>query len=192
MRLFVALDLPWELRERLARLAGGIPGARWLPVENYHLTLRFIGEAPPHRAEEIDLALGTLRGRGFPLSLAGLGTFARNGRETALWAGVERNPALDHLQSKIETALQRAGLEPERKRFVPHVTLARLDQAAEAKIAGFLQAHNLFRAGPIQISHFSLFSSLLGHEASAYTAEVEYPLDQSRSNASISASLKPK
>lgn len=177
MRLFVGLDLPWEVRDRIRQLSGGIPGARWLPEENYHVTLRFIGEVPGHLAEEIDHALAALRGRAFDMVFSGVGTFARGGREVALWAGVERNPALDHLQSKIETALQRTGLPPERKRFQPHVTLARLDGAAEERLAGFLQARNLFREGPMRVEHFTLFSSRLGKEASSYTAEVEYPLE---------------
>lgn len=177
MRLFVALDLPWSLRQHLAQLAkAGIPGARWVPPENYHLTLRFIGETQGHRAEDIDHALSGLRARGFTLTLAGVGTFAKGGRSTALWAGVERNQQLDHLQNKIETALQRCGQEPERRRFQPHVTLARLDTMAEAKLASFVQAHNLFRAEAVPMGHFTLFSSLLGKEASVYTAEVEYAL----------------
>ena len=179
MRLFVALDLPWTLRQRLASLAGlGIPGARWVPPENYHLTLRFIGEAPRYLAEEIDHALAALKAREFALTLAGVGTFAKGGRPTALWVGVERNPSLDHLRGKIETALQRVGLEPERRRFNPHVTLARLDNATEVKLAGFVQAHNLFRSDPVPVEHFTLFSSLLGKEQSVYTAEVEYELGQ--------------
>jgi 2'-5' RNA ligase len=177
MRLFIGLDLPWSLKERLAVLGGGIPGARWVPAENYHMTLRFIGEVQAPRAEEIDLAMAALRGRAFSLTLAGMGTFAKGGRDTQLWVGVERNQQLDHLQSKIENALQRAGLEPERRRFTPHVTLARLDNATPAKIAGFVQAHNLFRADPMPVDHFTLFSSQLGKEASVYTAEVEYKLD---------------
>jgi 2'-5' RNA ligase len=176
MRLFVALDLPWELRERLALLAGGIPGARWVPSENHHLTLRFIGEMPKHRAEEIDEALAALRAPGFALTLAGIGTFGKGSKPVSLWAGVERNPALDHLQSKIETALQRAGLEPERRRFAPHVTLARLDNVPEAKLASYVQAHNLFRAEAVQVGHFTLFSSRLGKEQAVYTPEVEYEL----------------
>lgn len=177
MRLFVGLDLPWSLRERLAMLAGaGIAGARWVPPENYHLTLRFIGETPGHKAEEIDMALAGLRARGFSLTLSGVGTFTRGGRSTALWVGVERNPQLDHLQTKIETALQRAGLQPERRRFQPHVTLARLDNANEGKVVSFVQAHNLFRAEPVPVEHFTLFSSQLGKEASVYTPEVEYEL----------------
>ena len=176
MRLFVGLDLPWPLRNRLSMLAGGVPGARWIPEENYHITLRFIGEVAAHQAEEIDHALAALRARGFPLVLAGVGTFNRAGRETTLWVGVERSPQLDLLQSKIETALQRAGLEPERRRFAPHVTLARLDNPAQTKLAAYVQANNLFRAEPVPIEHFTLFSSRLGKEASVYTAEVDYAL----------------
>lgn len=176
MRLFVGLDVPWEIRSRLDALGGGIPGARWVPDENYHVTLRFIGEVPNFQAEEIDHALAALRGRAFDLVFSGVGTFAKGGREVSLWAGVERNQALDHLQSKIETALQRAGLSPERRRFQPHVTLARLDGSAEARLAAFVQAHNLFREGPVRMEHFTLFSSVLGKEGPVYTAEVEYPL----------------
>jgi 2'-5' RNA ligase len=176
MRLFVALELPWEIKQRLGVLAGGIPGARWVKPENYHVTLRFIGETPKHQAEEIDAALASLRAPGFPLVIAGIGTFHKGGRAIAIWAGVERNPQLDRLQSKIETALQRTGLEPERRRFAPHVTLARLDNVPETKVAAFVQAHNLFRAEPVAMEHFTLFSSRQGKEQPVYTPEVEYEL----------------
>jgi 2'-5' RNA ligase len=176
MRLFVGLDLPWQTKQQLAMLGGGIPGARWVPVENYHLTLRFIGEVPPHRAEEIDGALAALRGRGFPLVLTGVGTFAKGGQENALWMGVEKNPALEALRAKVETALQRAGCEPERRRFSPHVTLARLKEPPAAKLAAFMQHHNLFRTEPMPVEHFVLFSSRQGKEAAVYIPEVEYAL----------------
>jgi 2'-5' RNA ligase len=176
MRLFVALDLPWDLKRQLARLCHGLSGARFVPEENFHLTLRFIGDAEPMEAEEIDHALAAIRAPAFDLDFAGLGTFSRNGRPAALWVGVDRNAALDHVQGKIETALRRAGCEPERRKFTPHVTLARLDNVPEAKIVAFMQAHNLFRAAPVRIEHFTLFSSILGHAGSTYTPEVEYPL----------------
>ena len=191
MRLFVGLDLPWEVRERLDQLCGGVPGARWVPDENYHVTLRFIGEVPGHLADEIDHALAALRARAFELVFSGMGTFAKGGREVALWAGIARNPALDHLQGKIETALQRTGLGPERRRFQPHVTLARLDGADPGRLAGFLQARNLFRLGPVPMNHFTLFSSRLGKEASVYTAEVDYPLAQAKSSAASQDGPEP-
>jgi 2'-5' RNA ligase len=177
MRLFVALDMPWSVREQLAALCGtGIPGARWVPPENYHLTLRFIGDIPGHVARDVDDALLAIRARGFALTLTGMGTFAKGGVSNALWVGVERTASLDHLRNKIETALQRCGLEPERRRFQPHVTLARLDNPAEAKVAAFVQAHNLFRTEPIPVEHFTLFSSLLNKDHAVYTPEAEYEL----------------
>ena len=176
MRLFVALDLPSALRERLAWMAGGLPGARWVPPENYHLTLRFVGEVPGYQADEIDHALANLEAPGFTLELSGVGSFEKGGRLTSLWAGVDRNPALDHLQAKIETALQRAGLDRDRRRFVPHVSLARVDNVPEAKVAAWIASHNLFRSQPVTVGHFTLFSSLLGKEQAVYTPEVEYDL----------------
>ena len=176
LRLFVALDLPAECRADVSALAGGIPGAKWVPPDNYHLTLRFIGEIENWRAQEVDDALSVIRGTSFELSLRGVGTFEKAGRIHALWVGAERNDALAHLQNKIETALQRIGLAPERKRFSPHVTIARTDRAPPDKVIAYVQAHNLFRAAPVQVGHFTLFSSRLGKEASVYTPEVDYDL----------------
>ncbi len=176
LRLFVALDLPETIRHELSTIAHGIPGARWVPEENYHLTLRFIGACENWQAHDVDEALAGIRARPFELSLGGLGTFERQGRVQALWVGAQRSEALSLLQSKIENALRRVGLESERRRFAPHVTLARTDGADPAKIAAFMQRHNLFRAAPVRIDRFTLFSSHLGRECASYTPEVEYDL----------------
>lgn len=178
IRLFVALALPAMVKAQLALLAGGgIPGARWVPPENYHLTLRFIGEVESWRAEEVDAALANIRAPGFELSLRGLGTFEKGGRISALWVGAEKNEGLAFLQAKVETALQRAGFEPERRRFAPHVTLARTERAAPEKLIAYVQAHNLFRAPPVPVEHFTLYSSHLGKEQALYVPEVEYELN---------------
>ena len=176
MRLFVALDLPRVLRDTLSGLCGGLSGARWAAPENLHLTLRFIGEVRRDRAEEIDLALHALRGRRFALSVSGTGVFERGGRPSVLWAGIERCQPLDHLQNKIETALQRAGVASERRRFQPHVSLARVEAVAETLLAGWVQSHNLLRIGPVPIDSFTLFSSQPGPDQPFYTAEVDYEL----------------
>ena len=176
MRLFVALDLPAALRQRLSFMAGGLPGARWVSPENYHVTLRFIGELPGWRAEEVDAALAAVRAPGFTLQLAGVSVLHKGAKTSGLRVNVERNPALDHLQSKIETALQRVGLDPERRRFAPHVTLAKVEGVAEDRLAAWVQSHNLFRSDPLAVEHFTLFSSLLGKEQAYYRPEVEYAL----------------
>ena len=180
IRLFVALSLPDALRDELSMMCGGIPGARWVPEENYHLTLRFIGEVPGWQAQEVDEALAGVRAPGFDLTLRGVGTFQKAGRIAALWVGVEKTEPLLFLQAKVETALQRIGLEPERKRFAPHVTLARTDRAAPDKAIAFVQAHNLFRAAPVPVDGFTLYSSRLGKEQAVYEREVEYGLFRAR------------
>ncbi|MGI4747223.1 MAG: RNA 2',3'-cyclic phosphodiesterase [Janthinobacterium lividum] len=178
MRLFVAIDLPRSLRQRLAGLYGSLPGALWVAPENIHLTLRFIGETRPDVADEIDHALRSLRGRRFDLALQQTGMFTRAGpRGTAtLCAGVARNEPLDHLRCKIENALQRVGIAPERRRFQPHVSLARVDQVPEPVLAGWMQAHNLLRTDSVVIDSFTLFSSQPGPDRPVYTAEVDYEL----------------
>lgn len=176
LRLFVALDLPDAVRHDLATIAHGIPGARWVPEENYHLTLRFIGAIEHWQAHDVDEALAGIRARPFELALGGLGTFERQGRVQALWVGVQRNEALALLQSKVENALRRVGLESERRRFAPHVTLARTEAAEPAKIAAYMQRHNLFRSPAVRVDSFTLFSSHLGRECATYTPEVEYAL----------------
>ncbi|MDW8398177.1 MAG: RNA 2',3'-cyclic phosphodiesterase [Acetobacteraceae bacterium] len=175
-RLFVALDLPDALREALSARATGLPHAKWVPPENYHLTLRFIGEVEPWRAEEVDECLAALRARPFDLTLAGAGLFQKGGKIHSVWIGAERNDALAALQAKIETALQRIGLPAEKRRFAPHVTLARTERAAPEKCIAWVQANNLFRAATVRMEEFTLFSSRLGKEASVYTPEAAYAL----------------
>ncbi|MGE4480298.1 RNA 2',3'-cyclic phosphodiesterase [Acidocella sp.] len=176
MRLFVALDLPWDVKEQLSDLSCNLPGARWVPEENFHLTLRFIGEANRLQAEEIDHALSALRGRGFLFTLSGLGWFEKNGRVNMLYAGVERNEHLARLQTKVETALHRVGLAPDRRRFTPHVTLARMDMPVTPALSGFVRANNLYRSAPIRADNVTLFSSFLGKDQPTYTPEAEYAL----------------
>jgi len=177
VRLFVALDLPETVRERLGALTQArLPGARWVPPENMHLTLRFVGEVDHGLADDIDAALAGISARGFSLTLEGIGVFESGRRLHALWAGVERNAALEHLRAKVESAVVRTGCAPERRKFSPHVTLARLDQPDGAKLGGFLHDHGLFRLGPVAVEHFTLFSSRLGRDGAHYTAEADYAL----------------
>ncbi|MCQ8277270.1 RNA 2',3'-cyclic phosphodiesterase [Acetobacteraceae bacterium KSS8] len=181
IRLFVAIDLPWTVRETLVGLCGGLTGVRWTAPENLHLTLRFVGEVRGDVADEVDCALQALRGRRFGLALSGAGVFERGGhrgtpRSANLWAGIARDERLEHLQAKIETALQRAGLPAERRRFQPHVTLARVDAVPPDALAAWLKAHNLLRTEPVEINSFTLFSSQHGPDQPVYTPEVTYEL----------------
>jgi 2'-5' RNA ligase len=176
IRLFVGVGLPEDVAARLAGICGGVPGARWVDPESFHLTLRFVGDVPVDVGDDVHDALGALRFPAFDLELAGVGHFDTGGEVRALWAGVAKSPALAQLQRAIEAALVRIGLPREERRFTPHVTLARLQDAPVPRVSDFLARHALFRAGPFAVGHFTLFSSHRRADGPIYRAEAEYPL----------------
>jgi 2'-5' RNA ligase len=175
LRLFVGIEFPPELKLRLSLLSTGMPGARWVDAGNFHLTLRFIGEVRRDVAADIDEALGRLRARRFTLQLAGVGIFGGD-KPRQLWVGVEREPELVSLRVKIEQALIRIGLDPEPRKFVPHVTLARLRDPALDELGDFLAANARFRAAPLPVEHFSLIASFPTKAGSIYEDQADYPL----------------
>ncbi len=177
IRLFVGVGLPEDIRLRLASFCLGVPGAKWVEAQNFHLSLRFIGEVDEGQADDIHDALAVVRAREFELSLAGVGHFESAGHVHTLWVGVEKNPELLLLQSRIESALVRVGLEPNGRRYLPHITLARIREGqSNGRISAFLAQNGLFRAGPIAIEQFTLYSSYLRNSGPIYRAEAEYPL----------------
>ena len=177
MRLFVALALPENLAEQLERMCLGLPGAAWVPPENFHLTLRFVGEADGREAADLDAALSGVSGAPFELSLTGLGQFG-NGRKTrSVWAGAQPSQELSALQSRIERAVQTAGFEPESRKFHPHVTLARFSTNPGSKLRTYFAQHALFRTLPFRVAQFHLYSSHLGKGPPQYSREASYPLE---------------
>ena len=179
MRLFIALALPEEVRDDLDRLATGLPGVRWVPMDNYHITLRFLGEVERPDARDIDDALAALRMPQFDLSLSGIGSFGEGRKLRSLWVGVDSHPELTRLQAKVEQAVVRAGQPPEPRRFKPHVTLARCKNGAVPpdKLQKFLAERSLYRSRAFTVEGFTLFSSFLSSSGAIYTPEVEYPLE---------------
>ncbi|MCP5370580.1 MAG: RNA 2',3'-cyclic phosphodiesterase [Hyphomicrobiales bacterium] len=176
MRLFVALPLPAAVRRELAFLQGGLPGARWVDEANLHVTLRFIGEVEGHEAEEIDIALAAVRWPAFDVTVAGVGCFETGKRPRVLWAGIDRNPALAGLRDKVESAVVRAGQEPERRKFKAHVTLARFKTGRNERVGPFVAGHTGFAAGTFRADRFTLFRSHLNHGGPHYEVLAEYPL----------------
>jgi RNA 2',3'-cyclic 3'-phosphodiesterase len=176
IRLFVGLELPEELRLRLTALRGGVPGARWVKPESMHLTVRFIGEVDGGRFDDIALALSRIKAPAFELTLTGISTFGKAHAPHTLWVGVRRNEALGTLHLKVDRALVTTGLEPESRKYSPHVTLARLKEASGLRLGGFVTANSLFSAGPAPIGQFVLFSSFLSKSGAIYKPEVHYPL----------------
>jgi len=175
MRLFVGIALPSDIKMTLVTLCSGLSGTRWVKPESMHVTLRFIGEVDRGAAHDLDSALSDVRVPAFEMRFSGIGNFSKKERLRALWAGVESNPALTLLQSKIEKAVQRAGFAPEGRKFTPHVTLARF-KGQRVDLGHYLEANGAFSSGPFPVEAFTLFESRMGHGGSHYEALSEYPL----------------
>jgi 2'-5' RNA ligase len=174
-RLFVALRPSVTLRRHcLDAIAGGPPGWAWQREEQLHVTLRFIGEVERPLAEDIAAALGSVQASRVELGLHGVGFFDQ-GRQGVLFArAIPRDP-LDALHKKIDRALVSVGLEPDRRAFLPHITLARRRRAATDPSA-WLESHAALSAPPEPVDQFILYESRLGHDGAHYEAVTEYPL----------------
>lgn len=175
IRLFAAIGVPQHICDALPMPDGDIAGVNLVPDENFHITLRFIGEVDNGKARDIDDVLSLIRAARFELELHGLDTFGGKNPH-ALYAGVRPNQALTHLHQKIDAALTRLGHPSDRKKYTPHVTLARLRNAPEHKIAAFIQQNNLFGCEPFAVTEFGLYSSIVHASGSDYTLERTYPL----------------
>lgn len=178
-RLFTALEIPEDLHERLAGLGGGVPKARWVARENYHITLSFIGDVEEHQIADIHDVLEKLRHKAFALTPSGTGRFGTKAPKL-LWAGLEASAPLEALQDKVSNALMRAGFLGESRSYRPHITLAYLgrgDKALEKKVAHWLEATGPFLGPTFEAKHFTLFESSLGHGGSHYRPLHTYPLD---------------
>lgn len=176
MRLFVAIAVPDEARAILSRFACGLPGARWVLPESLHLTLRFVGEIDRRQAEDLDAALSGIRAPAFTLAFDRLGTFGKDRTLHALWLGVVANAPLDHLRDKVESATVRSGFPAERRKFKPHVTLARLKNTPLDRLSEYLELHGGVAVPSFEVEAFTLFRSHLGDEGARYEALADYPL----------------
>ncbi len=176
-RLFVAVDLPETIKQELDDLCSfGMPGVKWVKHEQFHLSLRFIGETADHMFDEISTVISKVRGNSLLLNLKGIGTFPQSKTPRVIWAGVEKNENLFQLRKKVEYQLSQIGIPSEGRKFSPHITLGRIK---EKKIKGFgdyLSRYALFKTEPFEVTEFSLFSSQLSPKGAIYKKEANYQL----------------
>ena len=187
-RLFTALEIPRDAALSLSLLRGGLPGARWIDVENYHITLRFFGDIEGHVADDIANALDRVRRPAFSIGLSGVGAFGSK-KPHAVWAGVTASPDLAALQAEIERICQRLGVPSDPRKFMPHVTLARLRSPNPIDVAGYLSARGNFSAAPFRVGRFVLMSSRDSVGGGPYVVEEVWPLGGADMRSSLSTSL---
>src|ERR1700741_300295 len=163
-RLFIALPVPEDISEELIGLQSGVPDARWIAPENFHVTLCLAGEVQGGAMRDLEEELSDVAGPRFPVAIAGVEQFSSGKQPRALVATVEKNDRLDWLQQKVSTVGRNCGVEIDRRKFRPHVTLARFPSGAETghHIAQFMASFSTFKAGPWLADHFALYSSRPG------------------------------
>ncbi len=175
-RLFVAVDLSAAVKDQLDLLCRGVSGAKWVAPEQLHLTLRFIGEVDGPTLDEIADALAEVRAEPFELTLREVGQFPPGRAPRVLWVGVGKSEALIGLRDRIEAVLVRLGLEPEARKFSPHITLARFKQSRPKTLADFMAHHALFESDSFPVTEFHLYSSHLSSDGAIHTLEASYAL----------------
>ncbi|WP_429814674.1 RNA 2',3'-cyclic phosphodiesterase [Ensifer sp. B1-9] len=178
-RLFTALEIPRNAAMSLSLLRGGLPGARWIDVENYHITLRFIGDVDWRTADEIIDKLDRIERPEFQLQLTGTGAFGSK-KPHSVWAGVTNQPEMYALQAEIERICQRLGLQPDPRKFTPHVTLARLRSSRVEDVVEYLSGRGNFMTSPFTVSRFVLLSSRDSVGGGPYLTEEVFPLHEVR------------
>lgn len=180
-RLFVALEVPRNAAMSLSLLRGGLPGARWIDVENFHITLRFIGDIDGRTADEVVDRLDRIERPEFQLSLSGVGSFGSK-KPHSIYAGVTPAPEMHALQAEIERICQRLGLPADPRKFTPHVTLARLRNARLDDVVGYLSGRGNFFSSPFMVNRFVLMSSKESVGGGPYVTEEVFPLYESVSS----------
>ena len=175
-RLFVAIRPPELVRDLLLDTMEGLAGLRWQEDEQLHLTLRFVGEVERPVAEDLAVALATLRFAPFAIRIAGVGRFDHHKRG-ALWAGVEPRAPLAALAAKVERLCVSVGLPPERRAFHPHITLARGGRGGGTSLDPFLSCYAALRSDDFTVDTVTLYESRLGRDGAHYEAVADYPAE---------------
>lgn len=185
-RLFAALELPHHAVMQLSLLRGGLPGARFIDPENYHITLRFMGDLENHVADEVVAGLDRVKQRSFSLRIDGLGVFGGK-KPHSIFAAPTPCPELFALHEEIDRICFRLGLAPDSRKFTPHITIARLRNVSPEIAAKYLSERGGFFIPQLQIKEFVLMSSRNAIGGGPYICEERYDLGTIHTNIGQSA-----
>lgn len=171
MRLFLSLVPPRDIRAHLIERMHGLTHVRWQGDAQLHATMRFIGETDRHGAEALAMALASERFARIETGLSGFGWFDRKGRVDQLWAGLAPREPLAALHARLDRLCVRAGFDPEARKFVPHVTLARFARSTApepAGVAAWMASQPPLPSNPFGFDELLLMQSHMGNDGSVY------------------------
>lgn len=169
MRLFIAIELPDEIKRQLEGMRTEIPGSRWVPLEQIHLTLAFLGDVDDATLGPLAGALSAIKAPGFNLRFSGTGCFPDRRHPRVLWGGLEPEPLLISLASLVREAVLGCNIPLEERPFSPHITLARLKFHALREVGEFLDQSRMQTMPQVSVREFALFQSLLTSEGAVHT-----------------------
>lgn len=176
MRLFIAIELPDVVKRIFGRIRADIPGSRWVPAEQLHVTLSFLGEVDDITLKLLTEELATIQAPGFSVRFSGTGCFPNRHRPRVLWVGLEPEPLLISLASQVRKAVLACNIPQEERPFSPHITLARLRFPANREVDAFLDQSRQPEIPPITVGEFILFRSRLTPQGAIHTPIRGFPL----------------
>lgn len=177
MRLFIALALPDPVRNAIASLSEPLQGLSWTRPEQWHLTLRFLGDVTEEQLDRMRERLATVRVEPFILPIEGVGTFPPRRPPKIVWVGVGAgHPRLHQLRQRIDDAILGTGFPLDVRTFHPHVTIARCTADAGPALARWIRMHGEFLAPPFRVEAFDLYSSELRPTGAVHTLVLRFPL----------------
>ena len=175
-RLFIALDLPEDIRLQVFGMGTSLGRTRPVPLEQIHLTLKFIGDVDGATALDIRDSLATISHFVGNISLKAPGVFPPRGNPRVLWVGIEPQDQVRRLHRKIENCLQAIGVEREKRKFTPHITLARFGDKGVKHLAEFLAGNSFFSSPLFMPETFTLYASQLTPKGAIHTPIKSYVL----------------
>lgn len=174
--LFIAVPLPADIAQRLAGLGGGVPGANWVPAENMHVTLRYLGELDGMMTDDVCACLAGIAASPFEIAVDGVDHFGSRKEAHVVYAGVQPREPLKRLRDKIEISLQRIGIKADERKYQPHFTLARMRRGNADCVGRFLEANGLLMSQPFRVDAFCLYESARGRDGAIYNELERYTL----------------
>lgn len=176
-RCFIAIDPPQPVKERLGLLRADIPAARWVPVDQIHLTLSFLGSIEESLLPGLCRQLGRIRAPGFQLNFSRTGCFPDHRHPRVLWLGLQPEPHLELLAGQIHSVLVSCGIILEDRPFSPHITLARIRSGRPHEADPFLDIASDDVIPSVTVREFILFQSRLTSQGAIHAPIMRFPLD---------------
>ena len=174
-RLFVGLKIPEDIREELLSLCSGLENVRWVKKENFHITLQFIGEVQKSYLDDLVQSLSEIRFSQFDLTLNGINFFNSTGLIRSIWIGIREKENLMRLHSKINISIEKAGISFKRRKFMPHVSIARFTRQPVSRFQDYIEGNALFSSRSFTIENFTLFESVLKPDGPIYLTNTTFP-----------------